>query len=137
MRPLSPIFIALAALWMTDGMAQEPPDETLRELLCEQCPFDAPVVPPRSMITPEMRNLGVVSVADMVNQLPNNIASVSPEATADSPFFLGASIANRSTNEEASSESESAAANDDGSRDSASSDAEESDAVSVEGEPKR
>jgi outer membrane receptor protein involved in Fe transport len=42
----------------------------------------------------DMRALGVVSVADMVNQLPNNIATVSPEATADSPFFLGASIAN-------------------------------------------
>jgi hypothetical protein len=26
-----------------------------------------------------MRSLGVVSVADMVKQLPNNIASVSPE----------------------------------------------------------
>ena len=42
----------------------------------------------------DMRNLGVVSVADMVNQLPNNIATISPEATADSPFYLGASIAN-------------------------------------------
>jgi len=42
----------------------------------------------------DMKALGVVSVADMVNQLPNNIATVSPEATADSPFFLGATIAN-------------------------------------------
>src|SRR5690606_29519949 len=42
----------------------------------------------------DMQNLGVFSVADMVNQLPNNIGSVTPEATADSPFYLGASIAN-------------------------------------------
>ena len=42
----------------------------------------------------EMEALGIVSVADMVNQLPNNIATVSPEATAASPFYLGASIAN-------------------------------------------
>lgn len=42
----------------------------------------------------EMQNLGVVSVADMVNQLPGNIATVSPEATAADPFYLGASIAN-------------------------------------------
>src|SRR5690606_38781863 len=33
-------------------------------------------------------------VADMVNQLPNNIASVSPMSTADSPWNMGASIAN-------------------------------------------
>lgn len=42
----------------------------------------------------DMNNLGTVSVADMVNQLPGNIATVSPEATADDPFYLGASIAN-------------------------------------------
>ena len=42
----------------------------------------------------DMKNLGVVSVADMVNQMPNNIATISPETTAASPFYLGASIAN-------------------------------------------
>jgi outer membrane receptor protein involved in Fe transport len=42
----------------------------------------------------DMERLGIVSVADMVNQLPNNIATVSPESTASSPFMLGASIAN-------------------------------------------
>jgi len=42
----------------------------------------------------DMRTLGVISVADMVNQLPNNIASVSPEANPGSPFNVGASIAN-------------------------------------------
>jgi len=42
----------------------------------------------------DMAELGVVSVAEMVNQLPNDIATVSPEATADSAFYSGASIAN-------------------------------------------
>jgi outer membrane receptor protein involved in Fe transport len=42
----------------------------------------------------DMRTLGVISVADMVNQLPNNIASVSPEANPDSSWNVGASIAN-------------------------------------------
>ncbi|MGW8370091.1 MAG: TonB-dependent receptor plug domain-containing protein, partial [Gammaproteobacteria bacterium] len=42
----------------------------------------------------DMRQLGVISVADMVNQLPNNIASVSPQANPDSAFNMGASIAN-------------------------------------------
>jgi outer membrane receptor protein involved in Fe transport len=42
----------------------------------------------------DMRTLGVISVADMVNQLPNNIAAVSPEANPDSSWNVGASIAN-------------------------------------------
>jgi hypothetical protein len=90
----------------------------------------------------EMRSLGVVSVADMVKQLPNNIASVSPEATADSPFYLGASIATmRGLNtdygvrtltliETTSDESESATADDEFSDDSSDTREEESDIVS-------
>ena len=42
----------------------------------------------------DMRNLGVISVADMVNQLPANVASVSPETSGDNAFNLGASVAN-------------------------------------------
>ena len=42
----------------------------------------------------DMRNLGVTSVADMVNQLPNNIASNTPQSTANDNFNMGASIAN-------------------------------------------
>ena len=42
----------------------------------------------------DMRNLGVVSVAEMVNQLPSNVASTTPETSGDSAFNLGASVAN-------------------------------------------
>jgi iron complex outermembrane recepter protein len=42
----------------------------------------------------DMQALGVISVADMINQLPNNIASISPEANTSSEFDVGASIAN-------------------------------------------
>ena len=42
----------------------------------------------------DMRNLGVTSVADMVNQLPANVASVTPETSGDTAFGLGASIVN-------------------------------------------
>jgi iron complex outermembrane recepter protein len=42
----------------------------------------------------DMQALGVISVADMINQLPNNIASISPEANAGSEFDVGSSVAN-------------------------------------------
>jgi outer membrane receptor protein involved in Fe transport len=42
----------------------------------------------------DMRNLGVTSVAEMVNQLPANVASTTPETSGDSAFNLGASVAN-------------------------------------------
>lgn len=42
----------------------------------------------------DMRSLGVVSVADMINQLPNNVAAITPEASANDNFNMGASIAN-------------------------------------------
>ena len=42
----------------------------------------------------DMRNLGVTSVAEMVNQLPSNVASQTPETRTDSNFNMGASIAN-------------------------------------------
>jgi len=42
----------------------------------------------------DMRNLGVTSVAEMVNQLPANVASVTPETSGDTAFGLGASIVN-------------------------------------------
>lgn len=41
----------------------------------------------------DMRTLGVTSVADMINQLPANVGSVTPETRPDSTFNLGASIA--------------------------------------------
>ena len=42
----------------------------------------------------DMQTLGVISVADMVNQLPNNIAAISPQANPDSEFNVGSSVAN-------------------------------------------
>jgi iron complex outermembrane recepter protein len=42
----------------------------------------------------DMKNLGITSAADMVSQLPNNIANITPETSGDSAFFLGANVAN-------------------------------------------
>jgi outer membrane receptor protein involved in Fe transport len=42
----------------------------------------------------DMRNLGVTSVAEMVNQLPSNVAEITPETGTDSTFNMGASVAN-------------------------------------------
>jgi outer membrane receptor protein involved in Fe transport len=42
----------------------------------------------------DMRNLGVVSVAEMINQLPSNVADINPETNTDSTFNMGASVAN-------------------------------------------
>lgn len=52
---------------------------------------------PNAMVTvtaDDMRNLGVVSVAEMINQLPGNVADITPETSTDSTFNSGASIAN-------------------------------------------
>lgn len=52
---------------------------------------------PNAMITvtaDDMRNLGVISVADMINQLPSNVADITPETNTDSTFNSGASVAN-------------------------------------------
>jgi hypothetical protein len=104
MRSSSLVFAALPAMWLTAVVAQEPTSEELRELLCEQCPFDAPVSPSRrfdysiysatTVITAdEMRSLGVVSVADMISQLsqsaeqdsvPENTESGGDEQSAES-----------------------------------------------------
>src|SRR5690606_14422304 len=43
----------------------------------------------------DMRNLGVISVADMINQMPSNVANLTPTSNTDlTSFNLGASIAN-------------------------------------------
>lgn len=42
----------------------------------------------------DMRNLGVFSVADMIAQLPNNVAAITPETSANDNFNMGATIAN-------------------------------------------
>jgi outer membrane receptor protein involved in Fe transport len=42
----------------------------------------------------DMRNLGVTSVAEMVSQLPSNVADITPETGTDSTFNMGANIAN-------------------------------------------
>lgn len=42
----------------------------------------------------DMRNLGVVSIADMINQLPDNVTPVAPGTSTDSNFNSGASVAN-------------------------------------------
>jgi hypothetical protein len=79
------VLLAVPAVWLTDAVAQESTEETLQDVLCEQCPFDAPVrqirrgefSPSRSttVITAEdMRAMGVISVADMIRQLPGNNA---------------------------------------------------------------
>lgn len=73
------VLAALSGGWLTAGGAQEFPNQELRERLCEQCPFDAPAngirrddfSSPNATVTvtaDDMRNLGVVSVADMINQ---------------------------------------------------------------------
>ena len=148
MRSSTAIILATSAVWLTEAVAQRSPEETPDELLCEQCPFDAPVrapyydFDPRAN-SPEMRSLGVISVRDMIDQLPNDIAGVSTEAVTDGPFDLGASIANmrglrvlnggRMT-ETASGESESAA-DDEVRQDRSDSSDEESDTRANDGEP--
>lgn len=42
----------------------------------------------------EMDNLGIVNVADMITQLPGNVSNFSLETTGESPFGVGAAIAN-------------------------------------------
>ncbi|HEX6993786.1 MAG TPA: TonB-dependent receptor plug domain-containing protein [Gammaproteobacteria bacterium] len=42
----------------------------------------------------DMRDLGITSVADMIAQMPNNVASVTPETMGDSAFFVGSTFAN-------------------------------------------
>ena len=42
----------------------------------------------------DMRNLGITSVAEMVSQLPSNVADITPETGTDSTFNMGANIAN-------------------------------------------
>jgi hypothetical protein len=80
MRLICLVLAALSGGWLTVGVAQGLPNQELREQLCEQCPYDAPVSGikridfsgPDAMTVvtaDEMRNLGVVSVADMINQL--------------------------------------------------------------------
>ena len=59
----------------------EPGDGIPAELLCDQCPWDAPVrtrrddlVSPNATTTvtaEELRNLGVISLADPIDELPN------------------------------------------------------------------
>jgi hypothetical protein len=79
MRVAHLIIFAVPAIWLTEAAAQEPTEESLPDVLCEQCPFDAPVrVPAPNEFTPETRRLGVTSVRDMIDQLPNNITSASP-----------------------------------------------------------
>src|SRR5690606_33468136 len=43
----------------------------------------------------DMRNLGIISVADMINQMPSNVANLTPTSNTDlTSYNLGASIAN-------------------------------------------
>src|SRR5262245_4624304 len=41
-----------------------------------------------------LRNLGIVNVGDAVQQLPSNVSSFTPNATGNSNFFAGSTIAN-------------------------------------------
>ena len=98
MRRSGLIFLSIPALWLSVGLAQESTQEAFDELLCEQCPFDAPVRIRRDdysatvstvVITAEdMRALGVITVADIIEQLPQGVAQ---ESTA--PGEDGASSA--------------------------------------------
>lgn len=56
--------------------------------------FSSPT--PTTVVTADdMRNLGVISVADMINQMPSNVANLTPTSNTDlTSFNLGASIAN-------------------------------------------
>jgi len=63
--------------WVTGGFAQNAPEQTLDDVLCDQCPYDAPVRPAApDVFAPEIKSLGVTSVQDMIEQLPGNVASV-------------------------------------------------------------
>jgi hypothetical protein len=96
MRVPSLIFVALPAVWAATAHSQDSTFETIRELLCEQCPFDAPVrtirrdefsAPQfRQVITAEdMRALGVISVSDMINQLSNRMTEESESSESEEP----------------------------------------------------
>ena len=145
MRWSNLFYVVLPALWLTVGLAQAPPDQSLRDLYCEQCPFDAPVtIPPRNAISPDSRSIGVISIRDMIDQLPDNVGNA--------PFYLGTSISNlrglntaygmrtltlldsRRMTDIASGESESTAAEDEVEQGNSDSEQEESDAV-TEAEP--
>ena len=41
-----------------------------------------------------LRNLGIVNVGDAVQQLPSNVSSFTPQATGNSNFFAGSTVAN-------------------------------------------
>lgn len=85
MRTASLSLLAATAFWVIGLNAQESTGGVPEELLCEQCPWDAPVRIRRDstaspnatqVVTAEdLRNLGVIGVADMVNQLPNEIGA--------------------------------------------------------------
>jgi hypothetical protein len=105
MRPASLVLLAGSAAWMIAVDAQESTEGIPAELLCEQCPWDAPVRIRRGDFTPsnattvvtadDMRNLGVISAADMINQLPPETGARSDEVSGSeigAPFNLGASI---------------------------------------------
>ena len=105
MRPASLSILAASALWMLGADAQESTGGIPDELRCEECPWDAPVRIRRDKFTSpnattivtaeDMRSLGVISVADMVNQLPNGIGADStdvPRSEDEAPFALDASI---------------------------------------------
>ena len=81
MRVSSLMFLALPVIWAAEAHSQDATDEALLELYCEQCPFDAPVrVPAPNVFSPTAtRDPGFISVRDMIDQLPDNIARVSPE----------------------------------------------------------
>ena len=84
MRVSSLMFLALPVIWAAEAHSQDATDEAQLELYCEQCPFDAPVrvpapnvfSPPATISPTATRDLGFISVRDMIDQLPDNIARV-------------------------------------------------------------
>lgn len=85
-----------------NGAAQQPqaaPPSTLEEItvtgsrIRRTTDFDTPN-PTTVLDDAYLRNLGIVNVGDAVAQLPSNVSSFTPQATGNSNFFAGSTIAN-------------------------------------------
>ena len=78
MRFEIPLVLTLTTFWLTNVAAQDVAEEKLQDVLCEQCPYDAPVRPavPNVFSSTETRSLGIISVREMIDQLPDNVAAV-------------------------------------------------------------
>ena len=86
--------VSTVSLTMAQGNQKEALEEVMvtgsriQQRDCYQAPNATTVVS-----VEEMKTLGATTVADMIVQMPNNIARVTPETVGDSPANLGGTIA--------------------------------------------